>query len=336
MKTPNFLSRRRWLRACLLGALPAFAGLGAHAAGPAWPAQPVTILVPYSAGGNVDVLARWIVPDLSRRLGQPVVIENLPGAGGIIGTEKVVRAKPDGYTLLMSVESAVVIAKMVTPATVRYDGLRDLQPVTLLGAQPLALVGRPGLPAKTAGELFKDMKDHPGKYSYATSGVGTSLHLGGEMLKQMAAVDMVHVPYRNGPQIVTDLSGNQLDLAVLPLSMVMQQARAGQVRIYGLMDDKPSTAMPEAQLLGDNEAALRGAKVTVWQGIFAPKGTPAHVVARLDEALRAVLQEPGVRRNFADGGVTVIGSGPAAFSRFLQEEQAKFGAVVAKGQIRAE
>ena len=337
MTPPTFLSRRRWLRACLLGALPAFAGLGgAHAAGPAWPAQPVTILVPYSAGGNVDVLARWIVPDLSRRLGQPVVIENLPGAGGIIGTEKVVRAKPDGYTLLMSVESAVVIAKMVTPATVRYDGLRDLQPVTLLGAQPLALVGRPGLPARTAGALFKDMKDHPGKYSYATSGVGTSLHLGGEMLKQMAAVDMVHVPYRNGPQIVTDLSGNQLDLAVLPLSMVMQQARAGQVRIYGLMDDKPSTAMPEAQLLGDNEAALRGANVTVWQGIFAPKGTPAHVVARLDDTLRAVLQEPGVRRNFADGGVTVIGSGPAAFSRFLQEEQAKFGAVVAKGQIRAE
>src|SRR5690606_5977948 len=122
----------------------------------------------------------------------------------------------------------------------------------------------------------------------------------------------------------------------LPLSMVMQQARAGQVRIYGLMDDKPSTAMPEARLLGDNEAALRGANVTVGQGTCAPKGTPAHVVARLDEALRAVLQEPGVRRNFADGGVTVIGSGLAAFSRFLQEEQAKFGAVVAKGQIRAE
>ncbi|VTU41276.1 Argininosuccinate lyase [Variovorax sp. PBS-H4] len=326
---------RRWFSG-LLGALAVLGATGAQSAGPEWPAQPLTILVPYSAGGNVDTLARWIAPELSRRLGQPVVIENLPGAGGIIGTAKVVRAKPDGYTLLMSVESAVVIAKMVTPSTVSYDGLLDLQPVTLLGAQPLALVGRTGLPAKSATELFKDMRDHPGKYSYATSGVGTSLHLGGEMLQQMGAVNMVHVPYRNGPQIVTDLSGNQLDLAVLPLSMVMQQARAKQVRIYGVMDDKPSVAMPEAPMLGQDEPAWRGANVTVWQGIFVPKGTPSGIVARLDETLRAVLQEPGVRKNFADGGVTPMGLGPAEFSRFLQAEQNKFGAVVTKGQIKAE
>ncbi|HYP85073.1 tripartite tricarboxylate transporter substrate binding protein [Variovorax sp.] len=336
MKSASFHPTRRAVAGLALAALAALAA-PAHAGGDgAWPAQAVTILVPYSAGGNVDAMARWIAPDLSQRLGQPVIIENLPGAGGIIGTDKVVRARPDGYTLLMSVESAIVIARMVTPSTVRYDGLKDLMPVTLLGAQPLVLVGKPGLAATTAAELYADMKKHPGQYSYATSGVGTSLHLGGEWLKQKGGVDLVHVPYRNGPQIVTDLSGNQLDLAVLPLSMVMQQARAGKVRIYGVLDDKPSPAMPDVPPLGRVEPAWKGADVTVWQGIFVPRGTPAAIVSKLDAALRQVLAQPSVRRNFDDGGVVPLGLGPQAFATFLQGEQAKFGDIVAKGQIRAE
>ena len=334
MKYPPVSNRRQFGLLALAG-LSAFA-LHAGAAEPVWPAQPITILVPYSAGGNVDALARWIAPDLAQRLGQPVVIENLPGAGGIIGTDKVVRAKPDGYTLLMSVESAIVIAKMVTPSTVRYDGLADLMPVTLLGAQPLVLVSKPGLLPKTASDLFQDMKAHPGRYSYATSGVGTSLHLGGEWLKQKGAVDMVHVPYRNGPQIVSDLSGNQLDLAVLPMSMVMQQARAGKVRILGVLDEKPSPAMPDVPTLGSVEAAWKGADVTVWQGIFAPKGTPAAVIAKLDAALREVLAQPSVRKNFDEGGVTPVGLGPVAFAAFLAQERTKFADIIAKGQIRAE
>ncbi|RYF84196.1 MAG: tripartite tricarboxylate transporter substrate binding protein [Comamonadaceae bacterium] len=335
MKAPVSLNRRL-LCSATLSALAVLHSPGALAADEAWPAQPITILVPYSAGGNVDVVARWVAPGLAKRLGQSVVIENLTGAGGVIGTEKVARAKPDGYTLLMSVESTIVIAKMVTPSTVRYDGLRDLMPVTLLGAQPLALVGRPGLSAKTASDLFRDMKAHPGKYSYATSGVGTSLHLGGELLKQQGGVSMVHIPYRVGAQIVTDLSGNQLDLAVLPLSMVMQQARADKVRIYGVMDAKPSPVMPEVPVLGAGEPAWRGAEVTVWQGIFAPKGTPADIIAKVDQALRETLDEPAVRKNFTDSGVTAMGIGPEAFANFIQKEHVKFGAIVAKGQIKAE
>ncbi|MDA7415153.1 tripartite tricarboxylate transporter substrate-binding protein [Xenophilus arseniciresistens] len=328
--------RHRLLCTALLAALGTLASPAALAADAAWPAQPITILVPYSAGGNVDVVARWVAPGLAQRLGQSVVVENLPGAGGVIGTDKVARAKPDGYTLLMSVESTIVIAKMVTPSTVRYDGLRDLMPVTLLGAQPLALVGRPGLAARNAGELFRDMKAHPGKYSYATSGVGTSLHLGGELLKQQGNVSMVHVPYRVGSQIVTDLAGNQLDLAVLPLSMVMQQAKADQVRVFGVLDGKASPVMPEVPVLGASEPAWRGAEVTVWQGIFAPRGTPAEVIARLDQALRETLAEPAVRKNFTDSGVTPMGLGPQPFASFIQAEHQKFGAIVAKGQIKAE
>lgn len=324
-------ARRRALLAALAFAACATTAL----AEPAWPARPITLIVPYGAGGNVDVMARWIAPELATRLGQPVVIENVSGAGGVIGTEKAVRARPDGYTLLLSVESTVVIAKMVTPSTVRYDGLADLVPVTLLGAQPLALVGKPSLQPKTSEALYADLKAAPGKYSYASSGVGTSLHLGGELLKQRGGVDMVHVPYRTGVQIVSDLSGNQLDLAVLPLSMVIQQARAGKLRVYGVMAESASAAMPEAPPLA-SVPAWRGADVSVWQGIFAPKGTPPQIVAQLHAALAQVLANPGVRRNFEEGGVTPLGAGPKEFAAFLQGEDAKFGAIVAKGNIKAE
>ncbi|BEP33848.1 tripartite tricarboxylate transporter substrate binding protein [Variovorax sp. V59] len=325
------IARRRALLAALAFASCATAAI----AEPAWPARPITLIVPYGAGGNVDVMARWIGPELSARLGQPVVIENVSGAGGVIGTEKAVRAKPDGYTLLLSVESTVVIAKMVTPSTVRYDGLADLVPVTLLGSQPLALAGKPALQPKTAEALYAELKSAPGKFSYASSGVGTSLHLGGELLKQQGGVDMVHVPYRAGVQIVSDLSGNQLDLAVLPLSMVIQQARSGKLRVYGVMSDKASAAMPEALPLA-GVPAWRGAEVSVWQGIFAPKGTPPRIVAQLHSALAQVLANPGVRKNFEDGGVTPLGAGPKEFADFLQGEAAKFSAIVAKGNIRAE
>lgn len=324
---------RLWLPALSFAAL---AGVAPHAmAEGAWPSRAITLIVPYGAGGNVDVMARWIGPELSTRLGQPVVIENVSGAGGVIGTEKVVRAKPDGYTLLLSVESTIVIAKMVTPSTVRYDGLADLMPVTLLGSQPLALVGKPAMQAKTSEALYAELKGAPGKYSYASSGVGTSLHLGGELLKQQGGVDMVHVPYRTGMQIVNDLSGNQLDLAVLPLSMVMQQARAGKMRVYGVMSDKPSPAMPEAPPLA-GVPAWRGANVAVWQGIFVPRGTPPQIVEQLNTALGHVLANPSVRKNFEDGGVTPIGAGPKEFAAFLKNEESKFGAIVTKGNIKAE
>jgi tripartite-type tricarboxylate transporter receptor subunit TctC len=332
------LSRRQWVRGCAAASavLAATVLSTASHASTAWPTQTITLIVPYAAGGNVDVVARWIAPELSKRLGQPVVIDNVTGAGGVIGTEKAVRAKPDGHTLLLSVESTVVIAKMVTPSVVRYDGLADLAPITLLGVQPLALMGKPALAAQSAGDLYREMKANPGKFSYATTGVGTSLHLGGEMLKQQGEVDMVHVPYRVGSQIITDLAGNQLDLGVLPLSMGMQQARAGKLRVFGVLDHKASPAMPEVPPLGSSEPAWRNTLVTVWQGLFAPKGTPDAVIQKIHAAAKEALAEPSVAKNFADSGVTPSGLGPDAFAKFLRTEQAKFQAIVTKGQIKAE
>lgn len=327
---------KQWHHVLAAGAMLALLTSTATAAGESWPKQPITLLVPYAPGGNVDAMARWVAPEMSSRLGQAVLIENLAGAGGVIGTEKVVRAKPDGYTLLLSVESTIVIAKMVTPSTVRYDGLTDLTPVTLLGSQPLALVAKPSLPERNAAELYSAMKSSPGKFSYATSGVGTSLHLGGEMLKQAGDVGMVHVPYKNGAQIVTDLTGNQMDLAVLPVSMVMQQAKKGLVKVLGVLADKPSPALPDVPPLGTDVPAWKNANVSVWQGVFAPKGTPAEVIAKINAALQETLKQPAVQKNFKDSGVTIVGLGPDEFASFLIDEKKKFGAIVTKGQIRAE
>ncbi|MEJ8854722.1 tripartite tricarboxylate transporter substrate binding protein [Variovorax robiniae] len=325
-------SRRRALRASL-------AALAMAAAFPAladtWPSRPITLIVPYAAGGNVDVVARWIAPELAKRLGQPVVIDNVTGAGGVIGTEKAIRAKPDGYTLLLSVESTIVIAKMVTPATVKYNGLKDLQPVSLLGSQPLVLVGKPDLPAQNATELFAAIKKSPGKYSYATSGVGTSLHLGGELLKQRGSVSMVHIPYRAGSQIVSDLAGNQIDLAVLPLSMVMQQVQAGKIRAYGVMSDTASPAMPGVPPLAQ-VPAWKGADVSVWQGVFAPAGTDMAIVTRINKELGEILQTPDLQQKFNESGSTRLGLGPVEFAKFLQGEDAKFARVVSQGHIQVD
>ena len=330
------LLRTSSLRTFLLAAFAAGAvACAANATAESWPSRPVTLIVPYSAGGNVDVMARWVAPELSKRLGQPVVIDNVVGAGGVIGTDKAIRAKPDGYTLLLSVESSVVIAKMVTPLTVKYNGLKDLEPVTLLGSQPLVLVGKPELAPQSAAELFAHIKASPGKYSYATSGVGTSLHLGGELLKQQGGVSVVHVPYRVGPQIVTDLAGNQIDLAVLPLSMVMQQVQAGKIKAYGVMAESASPAMPGIPPL-TRVPAWKGADVSVWQGIFAPVATDKAIIARLNQELGEVLRSPDMQKKFEEAGITKLGLGPKEFAAFLKSEEAKFSAIVARGQIRAD
>src|SRR4051812_11430196 len=192
-----------------------------------WPTRPVTLIVPYAAGGSVDVVARVVANKLSDRLGQSVVVENAPGAGGVTGTQRAARAEPDGYTLLFSVESSMAIAKFVQPSIVKYDSLKDFVPISLIGDAPLVLAGKKELPASNTKELLALLKESPGKYNFASSGVGTSLHVAGEMINIEGQVKMVHVPYRVGAQMVTDLVGSQIDLAVLPLVMALPNYRTG-------------------------------------------------------------------------------------------------------------
>ncbi|RYY77587.1 MAG: hypothetical protein EOO24_44830 [Comamonadaceae bacterium] len=203
------------------------------AAQPAWPSKPITVIVPYAAGTSPDVVVRNIGPELGRRLGQQVLVENITGAGGAIGTERAVRSAADGHTLVLGVESTVLIASMVSPSTVKYDGQKDLVPVTLMASAPLVLVGKPALAANTLPELMQMLRANPDKFSYGTSGVGTSLHLAGEIFNQVAGTKLTHVPYRVSSQLVTELAGNQIDLAVLPVGTVAQQIRAGKIKGFG-------------------------------------------------------------------------------------------------------
>jgi hypothetical protein len=206
------------------------AGAAPASAQQPYPSRPITLIVPYAAGGSVDVVARVVANALGQKLSQNVVVENVAGAGGVTGTQRAARAESDGYTLLFSVESTMAIAKLVQPHVVQYDSQKDFAPISLIGTSPLVLVGKKDLPASTIAELMVLLRANPGKYSYASSGVGTSLQVAGEMINIEGKVQMVHVPYRVGSQIVTDLMGNQIDLAVLPLVMALPSYRARALR----------------------------------------------------------------------------------------------------------
>jgi len=245
---PSFLPRRlAWpLVAALLGA---GASMAAHAQA-AWPAaKPITLIVPFSAGGNVDVTGRLIAQRLGERLKQSVVVDNVAGAGGVIGMEKAARAAPDGYTLVLGADSPAAIARLVNPAAVRYDTLKDLAPVGLVTTAPMLIVARPGLPANNLADVLRLAREKPGQLSYATSGVGTVLHLAMERVKEQSKTFMVHVPYRGGAQIVTDVIGNQVDLAVLISVTAAPHIHSKKLKAIALTDDQRLPSLPDVPMV---------------------------------------------------------------------------------------
>lgn len=322
------------LKKFALGAVVALHAL-ASSAQTAWPTKPITIVVPYAAGTSPDVVVRTIAPEIARRVGQSVLVDNTTGAGGVIGTDRVVRSAPDGSTFVLGVESTVLIASMVSPTTVRYDGQKDLVPVTLMASAPLVLVGKPSLPANSLPELLAMLRASPDKFSYGTSGVGTSLHLAGEIFNQVAHTRITHVPYRVSSQLVTDLVGNQIDLAVLPIGSVAQYVRSGKIKAFGVTSAKRSPALPDVAAMGE-VAALKDVDVTVWFGLLAPAGTDAAIVNRMHKETAEVLADPAIQAKFADLGMQVIGAGPQPFAAFMQGEQRKFARIVKDRNIRAE
>lgn len=300
-----------------------------------YPSKPITMIVPYAAGGSVDAVARLVSDRLAAKLGGSIVIENVAGAGGVIGTLRAARAPADGYTLLFSVESTIVIAKLVSPKTVQYDALTEFQPVSMVGSSPLVLLGRKDFPANTIAELMKLLKENPGKYNYATSGVGTSLHVAGEMINAEGKVNMVHVPYKTGAQIPTDLMGNQIDLAVLPLVMAMQNVRAGNIKAFGITEPARFELTPDVPSLAEHPD-LKKVSVTVWYGLFAPAKTDPAIVAKLHEALASVVKEPAVAEKLKAANTIPVGSSPKEFADFLKAETEKFSALVKAAGIKAE
>jgi tripartite-type tricarboxylate transporter receptor subunit TctC len=318
------------LASALGAALP-----GAAFAQPAaWPAaKPITLIVPYSAGGSVDFNARLVATKLGERLKQSVVIENVTGAGGAIGVAKAVNSAPDGYTLVAGPDSAITIGKLINPGAFRFDPLKDLAPVGMLNTAPMVLVARPGLPVQSYADFIKLAKAAPGKYNYATSGVGTVLQLSMELLKQRSGIFVTHVPYRGGAQIVTDVIGDQVDLAMLVSISAIPQLNSHRLKALGVTGDKRLEALPNVPTF-DEMPGLKGYSMVSWTGIFAPAATPPALVARINQELDAVMKDPEVRAKLQEQGA-VPGSGSAEdLGKFVRTEYARNQKIVQTANIK--
>ena len=302
----------------------------------AWPAaKPISVVVPFAAGGAVDYAARMVVNKLGERLGQSMVIDNVAGAGGVVGTAKVARAAPDGYTLLVAPDSTIVIAPLVTPDAVKYDPLKDLVPVGLINITPLILVASPGLPVNNFAELLRYARANPGKLNYASPGVGNLLHVAMEALLQQAGINIVHVPYKSTPQIVSDLIGNQIELALLVPSTGLPHIKGGKIKALGLTVNERLTASPEIPPLSDSPE-LKGYYVTTSIGLFVPAKTSPAIIERLNRELNAVLSSPEVRRPFEEQAATIGKGSGADYAEFLRKELVRNAVVVKAANIKGE
>ena len=306
--------------------LAAPALLAVPAAAQTWPSRPITLVVPFGAGGNVDALARIIAPGLAARLGQPVVVENAPGAGGILGVERVARAAPDGHTLVLAVEGPVSIMPSLSPGTLRFDPEKDLAPVAMVASLPLVLIGRPDLPASDLAALLALGRDAPGGLTVATSGTGTILHLFAALLAQRSGAKLEHVPYRVAAQIPPDLIAGRLDLAVLTVTSAGPLLRDGRVKGYAVSGPAPLPGLPGVPPAG---LVMEG-----WQALFAPARTPPDVVARIAAATAEILADPATAERLEALGMTPGRMARAALPAFLAAEKARYAQVIQDGGIK--
>jgi tripartite-type tricarboxylate transporter receptor subunit TctC len=321
------MNRRGFLAAG--GALAAAPLLPARALADTYPTRPVRLVVGFAPGGSTDITARIIGPWLAERLGQSFVIENRPGAGTNIATETVVKAAPDGYTLLMIGVSSTINATLYD--NLNFVFLRDIAPVAGLERQTNIILAHPSLPAKTIPELIAYAKANPGKITMASSGVGSFGHLAGELLKMMAGIDLVHVPYRGAGPALIDLLGGQVQTSITGLAGALAHVRAAKLRALAVTAATRSTVLPDVPTVAES---LPGYEASDWFGVGAPKGTPPAIVDRVSQAIAAGLGDPKIIERFAALGGTPLVLAPAAFGTFLADETAKWGKVVRAANIK--
>ena len=328
MPTPSFFSRRH-LGSALLALLALSIFPAAQAQTQAWPAaRPISLVVGYPAGGSVDLVARIIAEPLSKRLGTPVVIENVGGAGGTIGAQKVVSANPDGYTLLLGSGSEVSIAKLFN-AAVKYNGETDLAPVGLIGVTPMVFVTNTKTGVKTMEEAIARSRREPNQLSFASSGIGTPLHVSGELINLMAGTTFRHVPYRGAGQQLQDLLGGNIEFSVSVLSSALPHIESGRMIPLGVTTPARSRAAPQIPALGENPK-LKGYDMNVWFGLFGPAKLPAPMVARLNRELNEILREEAVWQKLQKAGISNEGGTPQALAAFVRAETQRVRLVVNK------
>jgi tripartite-type tricarboxylate transporter receptor subunit TctC len=314
--------KRRLLLCCFAAGL-----VFSHAAGAQsdWPSKPIRIIGPFAPGGNGDVVARVTAARLQQLLGQPVIVENKTGAGGVIATDYVAKSPPDGYTLLMSSTGPHTISPSLM-AKIPYDPVRDLAPVSLVSSNALVLLVNPSLPVKTVPELIALAKREPGKLHFSSSGIGGTMHLSAEMFKSMAGIDIVHVPFRGGAPATTALLAGEVQMAFSNLSDALPHIKTGKLRALGVTSDKRQAQAPEVPTIA--ESGLQGYQVTMWNGLVAPGGTPPEVVNRIAAAVQKITRDPSFQSKMAEIGSVSMVDTPEHFRLYVNEELARWSKVV--------
>ena len=315
------MKRREFIS--LLGDAVALPGVSRIAAAQAYPTRPVRLVVGFPAGGAADITARLIGQWLSERLGQPFVIENRPGAGSNIATEAVVRATADGYALLLAFTGNAVNATLYDKLS--YNFVDDIAPVASIDRVALVMEVNPAVPARTVPEFIAYAKANPSKISYATGGVGTTSHLSAELLKMMAGIDILHVPYRGAAPALTDLLSGRVQVLFDPMSSSIEYIKAGRLRPLAVTTRERSAALPDVPTVGD---FVPGYEASVWFGLGAPKNTPAEIVGKLNQEINAALADPKMKARIADLGGSVLPGSAADFGKLIAEETEKWAKVV--------
>lgn len=316
-----------WRCAIAVATLLCFIASAAHAT---YPDKPIRFIVPFPPGGSGDQVIRLVASGMTKPLGQPIVVDNKPGAGGAIGMDAAARSAPDGYTLVL----ASIGPMSILPARpgLGYDPLRDLQPISLLTTNPFLVVVHPSVPAHSVAELIGYLKSNPGKLNYASVGNGSLGHLAGELFKSQAGVEMVHVPFRGGAPAMQDTIAGHTQLMFANINEALPYVKAGKLRALAVTSKQRHPVAPDMPTL--DESGLPGYEAIAWNGAAAPAGTPREIVDRLRVEMEKSLRLPTSDRNLRDLGLTPVGSTPAAFADLISQEQAKWGALIRKLNIK--
>lgn len=323
-------SRAAALRvACIAAAAATFAS-GASAQ--SYPAKPVRIVVPYAPGGAVDIIARATAQELTKRLGQQIIVDNRTGAGGNIGSDTVAKAPPDGYTLLMASPANTINPSLYTKMP--YDPLRDLIPIALIGSVPSVMVANPFLPVRDIKQLIALAKAKPGALTYGSGGSGTTEHLAGEMFKSFAGIDLLHVPYKGGAQVMIDLMGGQVALMFSNQLGVLPHIKGGKLKALGVASAERSTALPDVPTFA--EAGFPDFKVSVWWGVMGPAGMPKEIVSQLNREIVAGLSSPEMKGRLQTMSAQPIGGTPEQFAAFFVAETKRWAPIVKASGAKAD
>jgi tripartite-type tricarboxylate transporter receptor subunit TctC len=332
MYESGFPALRRTISLLLLFSITAPEGSLAQVAR-TYPAKPVHWIIPYAAGGSADTRARQIAPRLTEIWTQPVVVENKPGAGGVIGTDFVAKSAPDGYTIGMG-NFAPIAVSLSLMKSLPYDPIKDLAPVVLLERGPLVLMVNPSMPVKSVNDLISLAREKPGTLTFASSGNGSAHHLSGEMLKAMTGIDIRHVPYKGGAPAVTDLMGGHVSMMFELMYSALPGIRGGKLRALAVTSAHRLSVLPDIPTLA--EAGVPGFESSNWQGVIAPAGTSGEIVSALSAAINRVLAMPDIRERIVSEGNEVAGGSPAEFASLIKTEILKWGKVVRDAGVQAD